>query len=84
MKREHFTLPYDGGLIEKDLPKGILHSYEKVWTHIYEDARPASKDVADIIVDAIKATEGRLFRLGLTTGATPTSSRACSSIRASP
>ncbi len=72
MKREHFTLPYDGGLIEKDLPKGILHSYEKVWTHIYEDARPASKDVADIIVDAIKATEGRLFRLGLTTGSTPT------------
>ena len=23
MKREHFTLPYDGGLIEKDLPKGL-------------------------------------------------------------
>jgi glucosamine-6-phosphate deaminase len=71
MKREHFTLPYDGGLIEKDLPKGILHSYEKVWTHIYEDAHPASNAVADIIVDAIKATEGRLFRLGLTTGSTP-------------
>ncbi|MBQ9449691.1 MAG: 6-phosphogluconolactonase, partial [Bacteroidales bacterium] len=73
MKREHFTLPYDGGLIEKDLPKGILHSYEKVWTHIFEDAHPASHAVADIIVDAIKANEGRLFRLGLTTGSTPTS-----------
>ena len=71
MKREHFTLPYDGGLIEKDLPKGILHSYEKVWAHLYEDAHPASNAVADIIVDAIKATEGRLFRLGLTTGSTP-------------
>ncbi|MGX8707826.1 MAG: 6-phosphogluconolactonase, partial [Bacteroidales bacterium] len=71
MKREHFTLPYDGGLIEKDLPKGILHSYEKVWTHIFEDAAPASDAVADIIVDAIKHTEGRLFRLGLTTGSTP-------------
>ena len=72
MKREHFTLPYDGGLIEKDLPKGILHSYEKVWTHIYEDGRPASEAIADIIVEAIKSTEGRLFRLGLTTGLTPT------------
>ncbi len=71
MKREHFTLPYDGGLIEKDLPKGILHSYEKVWTHIYEDAHPASLAVADVIVDAINHTEGRLFRLGLTTGSTP-------------
>ena len=73
MKREHFTLPYDGGLIEKDLPKGILHSYEKVWTHIFEDAHPASNAVADIIVDAINANQGRLFRLGLTTGSTPTS-----------
>ena len=71
MKRDHFTLPYDGGLIEKDLPKGILHSFEKVWTHIYEDARPASEAVADQIVEAINHTEGRLFRLGLTTGSTP-------------
>jgi len=71
MKRAHFTLPYDGGLIEKDLPKGILHSYEKIWTHIYEDAHPASKAVADIIVEAIHQTNGRLFRLGLTTGSTP-------------
>ena len=53
MKREHFTLPYDGGLIEKDLPKGVLHTYEKVWTHIYDDAHPASNAVADVIVEAI-------------------------------
>jgi len=71
---KHFTLPYEGGLIEKDLPKGILHNYEKIWTEIYPESRPASYAVADLIVGAIKATpEGRLFRLGLTTGATPTS-----------
>ena len=71
MKREHFTLPYDGGLIEKDLPKGILHSYEKVWTHIFEDGRPASNVIADIIIEGIRSCQGRLFRLGLTTGSTP-------------
>jgi len=71
MKREHFTLPYDGGLITKDLPKGILHSYEKVWTHIFEDAHPASEVIADIVVEGIRSCEGRLFRLGLTTGSTP-------------
>ena len=71
---KHFTLPYEGGLIEKDLPQGILHNYEKIWTEIYPESRPASYAVADLIVDAIKSTpEGRLFRLGLTTGATPTS-----------
>ena len=70
----HFTLPYEGGLIEKNLPKGILHNYEKIWTEIYPESRPASYAVADLVVDAIKATpEGRLFRLGLTTGTTPTS-----------
>ena len=71
MKRDHFSLPYDGGLIEKDLPSGILHSYEKIWTHVFEEAQAASEKVADTIVEAIKQTEGRLFRLGLTTGRTP-------------
>ena len=71
---KHFTLPYEGGLIEKDLPKGILHNYEKIWTEIYPESRPASYAVADLVVNAINATpEGRLFRLGLSTGATPTS-----------
>ena len=68
---KHFTLPYEGGLVEKDLPTGILHNYEKIWTDIYPEARQASLAVADLIVDAVKACEGRLFRLGLTTGATP-------------
>ena len=70
---KHFTLPYEGGLIEKDLPLGILHSYEKIWAHVYEESRPASYSVADIIEDGIKAKKDGLFRLGLTTGSTPTS-----------
>ena len=71
--QKHFTLPYDGGLIEKDLPAGILHSYEKIWTKVYPESRPASYAIADQIVAAIKAHTDGLFRLGLTTGTTPTS-----------
>ena len=70
---KHFTLPYEGGLIEKNLPKGILHSYESIWTEIYPESRPASLAIADIITDAINSCQGRLFRLGLTTGSTPIS-----------
>lgn len=70
---KHFTLPYEGGLIEKNLPQGILHTYEKIWTKVYQDSRPASYAVADLIEDAIKNHKDGLFRLGLTTGATPTS-----------
>ena len=70
---EHFTLPYEGGLIEENLPGGILHNYEKIWTEIYPESVPASCAVADLVVSSIKACEGRLFRLGLTTGATPVS-----------
>jgi len=70
---KHFTLPYDGGLIEKNLPADILHTYEKIWAHIYPESRPASYAIADIIVDAINAHKDGLFRLGLTTGSTPTS-----------
>ena len=69
----HFTLPYEGGLIEKGLPAGILHTYEKIWTHVYPESRPASYAIADFIVDSINAHRDGLFRLGLTTGATPTS-----------
>ena len=70
---KHFTLPYEGGLIEKDLPAGILHSYEKIWTHVYPESRPASYAIADFIVDAINSNKDGLFRLGLTTGSTPMS-----------
>ena len=70
---KHFTLPYEGGLIEKNLPQGILHTYEKIWTKVYQDSRPASYAVADVIEEAIKNHKDGLFRLGLTTGSTPTS-----------
>jgi len=70
---KHFTLPYEGGLIETNLPAGILHTYEKIWTHVYEESRPASYAIADLIVDSINAHKDGLFRLGLTTGSTPKS-----------
>ena len=70
---KHFTLPYEGGLIEENLPDGILHNYEKIWTHIYPESHQASVAVADYIVSAIKDCSGRLFRLGLSTGTTPVS-----------
>ena len=68
---KHFTLPKDGGLIEKDLPSDILHSYEKIPAEIYEDQEYASEKIAEIIVSAIKNHKGGPFRLGLTTGTTP-------------
>ena len=68
-----FNLPKEGGLIEKDLPKGMLHSYEKVNVEVFEDDLAASLQIADIIADAVKATTDRPFRLGLTTGRTPVS-----------
>ena len=70
---KHFTLPYEGGLIEDNLPAGILHTYEKIWTKVYPESRPASYAIADLIVDAINSRKEGLFRLGLTTGSTPTS-----------
>ena len=70
---EHFTLPYDGGLIDDNLPAGILHTYEKIWTNVYPESRPASYKIADFIVASINAHTDGLFRLGLTTGATPVS-----------
>ena len=70
---KHFTLPYEGGLITENLPAGILHTYEKIWTHVYPESRPASYVIADYIVESINARKEGLYRLGLTTGATPVS-----------
>ena len=33
---KHFTLPKEGGLVEKNIPSDILHSYEKIRTEIYD------------------------------------------------
>lgn len=69
---KHFTLPKEGGLIEANLPKGILHSKERILTEIYADATTASYDIACAIIDAVKAHKGpEPFKLGLTTGRTP-------------
>ena len=74
---KHFTLPKDGGLIEENLPNGILHSYEKITTHIYPDSTGASDVIANLIIESIHAHEAsgadRPFKLGLTTGSSPVS-----------
>ena len=71
----HFSLPREGGLIEKSIPVDILHSFERIKTDIYEDAFKASAFICDEIVAAIGAfsqkNPGKIFKLGLTTGKTP-------------
>ena len=73
----HFTLPEDGGLITENLPKDILHGYDKIFTEVYSDSTEGSRKVADIVVEAIHRFEKEkpegIFKLGLTTGATPAS-----------
>lgn len=68
---KHFSLPKDGGLIEKDIPLDILHSYENIPAEIFDESISASKAVADEIISTINKYEGRTFKLGLTTGKTP-------------
>ena len=69
---KHFSLPKDGGLIEAGIPQDILHSYEHILTHIYDEQELASKEVTDIIISSIREHQGpEPFRLGLTTGKTP-------------
>ena len=74
---KHFSLPKDGGLIEENLPKGILHSHERITTEIFDDAATGSERVGEIVIKAIsdheKASLPRPFKLGLTTGVTPVS-----------
>lgn len=70
---KHFTLPKEGGLVEKNIPSDILHSYEKIRTEIYDQSTTASEVIADEIIDSINACQGRTFKLGLSTGVTPVS-----------
>lgn len=74
---KHFSLPKEGGLLEYKVPKGILHSYEKIYTEIRDLSETACADVAEVIINAINDfdydREGRKFKLGLTTGRTPLS-----------
>ena len=68
---KHFSLPKDGGLIEKDLPKDILHSYEKIPVELFPEPQEASVAIAEEIIDAIRSHTGGRFKLGLTTGTSP-------------
>lgn len=74
---KHFTLPKDGGLIEKGLPQDVLHSYERIRTEIFSDSTQGSEVIADKVIAAIKKFQaeghGRKFKLGLTTGTSPVS-----------
>ena len=74
---KHFSLPKDGGLIEENLPKGILHAHEKITTEIYEDSTAGCDKIADLIIESInnhkKASPGQPFKLGLSTGLSPIS-----------
>ena len=74
---KHFTLPKDGGLIEKDLPNDVLHAYERIKTEIFPDSTHGSEVIAKQIVEAVngfrKSKPGRKFKLGLTTGTSPVS-----------
>ena len=70
---QHFTLPKDGGLREKEVTREILHSYEKIEAEIFDDAVEGSEVIAEIVIKAIKdhskgPEKGRLFKLGLSTG----------------
>ena len=71
----HFSLPKDGGLIEEKLPRGILHSHERITTEIFDDALTGSEKVGEIVIKAIrdheKTSHSKPFKLGLTTGVTP-------------
>jgi len=69
---EHFSLPEIGGLVKEPIPNGILHNFERITTEIFNEQFTASMEVAQIIIDSIKAApSGRKFKLGLTTGLTP-------------
>ena len=74
---KHFTLPEEGGLLARNLPDDVLHGYDKLYTEIHPDSTLASRRIADMVLDAIarfrEEHPGSLFRLGLTTGASPAS-----------
>lgn len=71
-----FTLPKDGGLLEGRVPQDIIHTYEKIPTEVFEDASDASESIAKEIIASINAFQPtaakKTFKLGLSTGKTPT------------
>ncbi len=70
---KHFTLPKEGGLIEDAIPSDVLHSFERIRTEVYDQSSDASEEIANIVVNAVNSCKDRKFKLGLSTGTTPTS-----------
>ena len=74
---KHFSLPKDGGLLIDKLPAGILHADDKIYTDVFPEQSEASELISEMVISSIKEFEalnpGKLFKLGLTTGATPVS-----------
>lgn len=68
-----FSLPKTGGLVESRIPDDILHCYENIPAGIYATPEETSNAVADEIAAAVHSAEkeGRVLRLGLSTGSTP-------------
>ena len=74
---KHFSLPKDGGLLIDKLTAGILHADDKIYTDVFPEQSEASELISEMVISSIKEFEalnpGKLFKLGLTTGATPVS-----------
>lgn len=74
---KHFSLPKDGGLLAANIPQDVLHANDKIYTDVFENSTIASEVIAGKMVAQIKEFEknnpGKLFKLGITTGATPVS-----------
>lgn len=67
-----FTLPSEGGLIERSVPYQILHSYENIPVESFDTQENASSAIVRLIIDSINhAPQDRLFKLGLSTGKSP-------------
>ena len=77
-----YTLPKDGGLIEKELPRDLLHRYEKIPTRVFQTEQSGVNYLADMIVQMLNQhnemhghddfyEDYNPFVLGLTTGRTP-------------
>ena len=66
-----FTLPREGGLLEKNLPTGVLHAKEKVFTEIFANEGHGAEAIAERVIAAINSKKKGTFKLGLTTGSSP-------------
>ena len=82
MNSSRYQLPKHGGLIKDGAPKDIIHRYERMQTHVFENEFNGVQYVADIICRMIQNHSENAsardiyeelppFVLGLTTGRTP-------------